>query len=153
MKQSLTPILFLCATIFGRAYSEERTSVIASRMRYPQTIITLRNETDSFLRDLRIRMTLDVQELLATNHGLRAEEKTTLSKDAYFNLERKIDQAFEELSREYISGAKKLDATDASVNDKQDFIRHIRKKAQEKIDKLLGKKAKLALNNPLNVDI
>ncbi len=149
----ITHLTLLTALIGSSAYGIERTSVIAAKMHYPQLIIRLRNQTDTFLAHVRIQMRIDVQNLRSKNLELRADEMAILSKDAYFELEKKIDATFEELSRIFITGAQKLDYDDAPLKAKQAFVSTMKKLAQEKVTKLLVKKANHAHNNPLNVDI
>ncbi len=70
---------------------------------------------------------------------------TLLSNDAYFALEKEIDDAFEDISRQFVRGANKLDDDEASFNEKAFFINRMKVLAQQKIDGLLKRKATIPL--------
>lgn len=119
----------------------DRTTVVAGKMGYPKEINKLRSEADDFLRDARIRMAIGVQDLRSKNLELRADELTLLSKDAYFSLEKKIDDAFEDVSRQFVRGSNKLDDDEATIKEKELFINRMNTLARQKIEGLLKSKA------------
>ncbi len=127
--------------ISSYAYTLDRTTVVAGKVGYPQEMVKLRNQADDFLRDVRIRMTIGVQDLRSKDLDLRADEMTSLSKDAYFSLEKKIDDAFDDLSRQFVRGSNKLDDEEASIKEKQLFINKMSTIARQKLDSLLKQKA------------
>lgn len=121
------------------SYCVEQTAVIAAKMHYPETIAKLLNRTDNWLRDYRIGTSDSIQNLRSHDLDLRADEFTILLKDTYFELEKKIDAAFEQLNREFINGAKRLDLEDASLKTKKAFVMLMMQKSMQKIDALRKK--------------
>jgi hypothetical protein len=125
----------------SRSSCVEQTTVIAAKMGYPKTITKLRNRTDNWLRDYRISKSDHVQNLRSQDLELRAEGFTILSKYGYFELEKKIDNAFEQLYREFIAGIKKLDLEDASLKKKKAFVLLMIQKSEQKIEELHRKES------------
>jgi hypothetical protein len=124
------------------------TAIVAADMRYPQQITTLRNKTLDQLRDLRIDMNLDVQDLRRHNLQHRAEVAETLSKDTYFSLEDKVDRIFAKLDYAFVQGAKKLDYEEASLREKQDFINEMSSQAKQKVKKILTQNTHFFASHP-----
>lgn len=122
-------------------YCVEQTAVIAAKMRYPAAISKLRNRTDNWLRKYRISMSDTIQNLRSHDFDLRAEVVTVNLKDTYFELEKKIDTVFEELNRQFIAGAQRLDLEDASLKTKKAFVVSMIKKSVQKIDELRKKES------------
>ena len=143
-------LLIACASYVDAL---DRTETVASRKRFPEFIIDLRNKTNHFLTEASIRMKLDEQELQRSGHEFHAQHLENLSSEAYEVLEKRIDDVFQKIDDEFIRISEYLDDSEASVKQKALFIDRLQKKAHLLVDDVIKKNSMLMRDNPLNVDI